>query len=148
MIKVNVLDKYNDKSLSFKNIRFICEYVLKELSVDRAELTVVICSDDDIRKYNKEFRNKDYPTDVLSFPYGEKLGRYVYLGDIIISMDRVYSQSYEYDVKPFEEFVRLLVHGVLHLLGYDHETSEDDERKMMELQDRLIDEILVSFEIG
>lgn len=145
MIKINFVKHYQVKSLSSRIVKFICKYVLEKLNIDKAELTVVLCDDDEIRKYNREFRSKDYPTDVLSFPYNEKMGRYTYLGDIIISMDRVYSQSSEYGVRTIEEFVRLLVHGVLHLLGYDHEVSREDEKIMMDLQDRLVDEVLLKF---
>ncbi len=145
MIKVNFLNNYKKRIFSAKFVKYVCEYVFKELNIEKVEVTVVLCKNDEIKDYNKKFRGKDYPTDVLSFPYNEKNGRYVYLGDVIISLDKVYSQSYEYGVEPIDEFVRLLVHGILHLLGYDHETSQEDEKVMMELQDKLVDKILVSF---
>jgi len=73
------------------------------------------------------------------------MGKITYLGDIIISIDKVKSQSEEYGVSFEEEFSRLLVHGILHLLGYDHETSEEDEKVMMSIQDKLVDEVLRNF---
>ncbi len=145
MVKINVLNNYHTKFLDKKTITNISKIVLEEMDKDNVEMTIVLCGNDEIRNYNRDFRGKDYPTDVLSFPDGDRVGRYVYLGDIIISIDKVYEQSGEFEVKPFEEFVRLLVHGILHLLGYDHETSEEDEKVMMEIQDRIIDKILSSF---
>lgn len=145
MVKINVLNNYHTKFLDKKTITNISKIVLEEMDKDNVEMTIVLCGNDEIRNYNRDFRGKDYPTDVLSFPDGDRVGRYVYLGDIIISIDKVYEQSSEFGVKPYEEFVRLLVHGILHLLGYDHETSEEDEKVMMEIQDRIIDKILSSF---
>lgn len=145
MLKVNIINNYGKIFLSKNKIKQIAEYTLKNQSKDNAELSIVLCRDEEIKEYNSTYRGKDYPTDVLSFVDGEKIGRYSYLGDIIISIDRVFEQSKEFEVSPEEELVRLLVHGILHLLGYDHETSEEDERIMMEIQDRIIEEIITLF---
>lgn len=145
MVKINLLNNYHSRFLDKKTILQVSKFALEEMGKDNVEMTIVLCGNDEIRNYNRSFRGKDYPTDVLSFPDGEKMGKYTYLGDIIISVDKVYEQSRDFEVEPFEEFVRLLVHGILHLLGYDHETSEEDEKVMMEIQDRIIDKILISF---
>lgn len=145
MVKVNILNNYRLKFLTKKTISQIVKFVLGEMGKENVEVTIVLCGNDEMRSYNKTFRGKDYPTDVLSFPDGERMGKYVYLGDVIISIDKVYEQSREFEVEPFEEFVRLLVHGILHLLGYDHESSEEDERIMMELQDKIIERVLRCF---
>lgn len=151
MLKLNYINRYPKKFIQKKLVSYIIGITLEEvkklneINIDEnSELSVVLCKNEEMREYNKTYRNKDYPTDVLSFPDGEKIGKYTYLGDIIISIDKVYEQSKEFEVKPIEEFVRLLVHGVLHLLGYDHETSEEDEKEMMELQDKIIDKILAT----
>jgi len=145
MIRVSLLNEYGKVDIPEKKIKEIIKFVLKEMEKDNSELSLVLCNNDYIHFYNKEYRNKDYPTDVLSFVDGERIGKITYLGDIIISIDKVESQSEEYGVSFEEEFSRLLVHGILHLLGYDHETSEEDEKVMMSIQDKLVDEVLRKF---
>lgn len=142
MIKVNVINNYKSRFISIKTLKKIVTFTLEKMNRDNVELSVVLCDDETIREYNRNYRNKDYATDVLSFPDGDIVGRYIYLGDIIISIDRVFAQSKEFEVEPTEEFVRLLVHGILHLLGYDHENSEDDEKIMMSIQDNLITDVM------
>jgi probable rRNA maturation factor len=145
MIRVSLLNEYGKVDIPEKKIKEIIKFVLKEMEKNNSELSLVLCNNDYIHFYNKEYRNKDYPTDVLSFVDGERIGKITYLGDIIISIDKVKSQSEEYGVSFEEEFSRLLVHGILHLLGYDHETSEEDEKVMMSIQDKLVDEVLRKF---
>jgi probable rRNA maturation factor len=145
MIRVSLLNEYGKVDIPERKIKEIIKFVLKEMEKDNSELSLVLCNNDYIHFYNKEYRNKDYPTDVLSFVDGERMGKITYLGDIIISIDKVKSQSEEYGVSFEEEFSRLLVHGILHLLGYDHETSEEDEKVMMSIQDKLVDEVLRKF---
>jgi probable rRNA maturation factor len=145
MIRVSLLNEYGKVDIPERKIKEIIKFVLREMEKDNSELSLVLCNNDYIHFYNKEYRNKDYPTDVLSFVDGERMGKITYLGDIIISIDKVKSQSEEYGVSFEEEFSRLLVHGILHLLGYDHETSEEDEKVMMSIQDKLVDEVLRKF---
>jgi rRNA maturation RNase YbeY len=106
------------------------------------EVTVVLLNDAQIAQYNQQFRKKDGPTDVLSFPVnelqdeisrGRKKGIY-YLGDILISMERAESQAREKNHSPKLEFQILLLHGMLHLLGYDHEV---DDGQMERLERRI-----------
>jgi probable rRNA maturation factor len=145
MIRVSILNEYGKVDIPERKIKEIIKFVLREMEKENSELSLVLCNNDYIHFYNKEYRNKDYPTDVLSFVDGERMGKITYLGDIIISIDKVKSQSEEYGVSFEEEFSRLLVHGILHLLGYDHETSEEDEKVMMSIQDKLVDEVLRKF---
>ncbi len=145
MIRVSLLNEYGKVDIPERKIKDIIKFVLREMEKDNSELSLILCNNDYIHFYNKEYRNKDYPTDVLSFVDGERMGKITYLGDIIISIDKVKSQSEEYGVSFEEEFSRLLVHGILHLLGYDHETSEEDEKVMMSIQDKLVDEVLRKF---
>ncbi len=115
-----------------------------------AEVSVVVTGDDEIKALNREFRGKDEPTDVLSFPLEEwdleegedesELGDpsppEVLLGDVVISLERAAAQSDEYGHSLQRELGFLLVHGVLHLLGYDHET--DEERQAMREREEAI----------
>jgi probable rRNA maturation factor len=94
----------------------------------------VFLNDRQIRWYNKQFRKKDYPTDVLSFPVRETVENEHYLGDILISMERTTVQAREKRHPVKRELKILLLHGVLHLLGYDHEV---DNGQMDRLESRL-----------
>ena len=80
----------------------------------------LITSDEELQRLNKRFRKKDYPTDVLSFPAEGQVG---FLGAIAISYHRAKAQAAEYGHNPAQEIDILMLHGVLHLLGMDHETD-------------------------
>ena len=98
--------------------------------------SVVVVSDSRMRDFNRKYAGKDYPTDVLSFPCADDPGMDEgYLGDIIISAERAAAQA----VNGLENEMKILVlHGLLHLMGYDHET---DDGEMMRLQESLEKEI-------
>lgn len=122
-------------------------------------VNILITDDENIRRYNKEYRNIDKETDVLSFPavdyekpadlsIAEK-NRYSYfdadtdeliLGDIILNGDRVFKQAQEYDHSVLREFSFLIAHSMLHLFGYDH-MEKEDEKEMFLLQDKIMDEL-------
>jgi len=93
--------------------------------------TVVLCSDHTIRRLNRDYRRKDKPTDVLSFPFGDP----DLLGEIYISLQRAKVQARMYGLTYDEELKRLLIHGLLHLIGYDHIKKAD--REIMEGKERV-----------
>jgi rRNA maturation RNase YbeY len=106
--------------------------LLAALRMPQAELSVVLVDDRHIRRLNREYRGRDRPTDVLSFaqqegPAGAPAGL---LGDVVISVPATRRQARERGVRLAAEGDRLLVHGVLHLLGYDHEGSAAEARRM------------------
>lgn len=98
------------------------------------ELTIVFLNDQQMMTYNRDYRNKNYATDVLSFPVNQTVDGKHYVGDILISLDRTAAQAQSAGHSSKKELRILLVHGVLHLLGYDHETDDGQmnrlERKM------------------
>ncbi len=109
----------------------------------RAEVSVTFTDNEGIHALNREYRNVDCPTDVLSFPLsdGEDYdtdGDAVLLGDIVISLERAQTQAEEYGHSFEREVAFLTVHSMLHLLGYDHETSPEDERDMFARQDEIL----------
>ena len=109
----------------------------------RAEVSVTFTDNEGIHALNREYRNVDRPTDVLSFPLsdGEDYdtdGDAVLLGDIVISLERAQTQAEEYGHSFEREVAFLTVHSRLHLLGYDHETSPEDERDMFARQDEIL----------
>lgn len=90
-----------------------------------AELSVVLCSDDEIQTINSKWRGVDKPTDVLSFPQDDPDG--VVLGDVIISVNTAQRQADDANISFLDEIRILLVHGLLHLLGYDHEGAVEGD---------------------
>lgn len=118
-----------------------------------AEVSVSFVDNNDIRKLNKIYRDKDKSTDVLSFPLGEG-GVYdinnetgaCLLGDVVISMETAVKQAYIYGHSLEREVGFLTVHSMLHLLGYDHETSSLDAANMNEKQEIILEKLGVSRE--
>jgi probable rRNA maturation factor len=94
----------------------------------RGEVTVVLTGDRDIARLNRTYRGKDRPTDVLSFDIGEGLEAGEPFGDVVISVETARRQAREYDAPLVTEVQRLLVHGVLHLCGYDHHERREAAR--------------------
>lgn len=101
------------------------------------EISIIFTDDVEIQKYNKQYRTKDKPTNVLSFPveqltpnqYGN-CQNYMLLGDIMFAIETIFNEALEQNKKVKDHFTHLLVHSVLHLLGFDHE--EDAQRLSME----------------
>ena len=123
-----------------KNI--LCKSLMG-LSVEGVQVSVIVTDNDAIREINCRYRNKDRATDVISFAYREDPFPEVEqdleeLGDIYLSLERALEQSKEYEVTLREETARLLVHGLLHLLGYDHERSKEDERIMEQKEEEIL----------
>ncbi|MPQ24574.1 rRNA maturation RNase YbeY [Bacillus paralicheniformis] len=128
-------------------IEKILQFAAAEEGVaDGAEVSVTIVNNEEIQKINKEYRGKDYPTDVISFALEEDgegeieiIGADMppVLGDIIISADKAREQAEEYGHSLMRELGFLTVHGFLHLLGYDHMT-EEEEKEMFTKQKEIL----------
>ena len=112
-----------------------------------AELSVTFTDNEGIRELNGEYRNIDRATDVLSFPLYENgeideseviEGEPIGLGDIVISLERAREQAESYGHSFERETAFLCVHSMLHLLGYDHETGEEDEKDMFARQEAVL----------
>lgn len=113
------------------------------------EISLTFVDNDEIHALNKEYRGKDSPTDVLSFPmfengeieYDDETGEPCALGDIVISLERADAQAKEYGHSLEREVGFLCVHSVLHLLGYDHEVSKEDEEYMNDTCEDVLDSL-------
>jgi len=115
---------------------------MRAQELDECELSISLVSDAAIRRLNRDYRDKDKATDVLSFSQVEERGatlpnperipnnRETVLGDIVISIDTAARQAQEYGIGLDQRLCTLLIHGFLHLIGYDHERSARDERLM------------------
>ncbi|MDE6729176.1 MAG: rRNA maturation RNase YbeY [Oscillospiraceae bacterium] len=137
-------------------IRRCCHAVLiSEGFTQNAEVSVSFVSNQEIKKLNKSYRQKDSVTDVLSFPLTSEDGRMeintetgaVLLGDIVISIETAVKQANIYGHSLSREIGFLTVHSMLHLLGYDHETSPLDERIMREKEEAVLDKLGISREL-
>ena len=104
------------------------------------EVTVVLCDDDSIRRLNKRYRDKDDATDVLSFDVGDGLSAGEPFGDVVVSVETARRQARAYGAPLLDEMRRLIVHGTLHLCGYDHHERREAAR-MHGLTRRLLDEL-------
>ena len=125
------------------------EYYLKTLKVlklkDEYELSLVLVGPVSIRRINRDYRNIDRVTDVISFALRDNDEGFeeiypIELGDIFININRVKSQALEYGHSEKREFVFLFVHGLLHLLGYDHMTKKDEE-VMFGIQKKIVGDL-------
>ena len=157
MPKVKVYVRNNQKDVKVPTgirllIRKCCQAVLKSEGFDKdAEVSVSFVSNDDIKSLNKMYRDKNRVTDVLSFPLSDD-GRYdinnetgmCLLGDVVISLQTAMSQAEMYGHSLEREIGFLTVHSMLHLLGYDHETSPLDEAIMMEKQEAILETLGIS----
>ena len=112
--------------------------VLEHLGRKNWEVSVLFCNNRYIKSLNSQYRNKDEPTDVLSFPLGEKSpnGRYL-AGDLVISLEALEENARFFKVSSDEELRRLLVHGILHLSGQDHATNKEGE-SMLKTQEEIL----------
>ena len=104
------------------------------LGAKKRALTVALSNDRRVQPLNKRDRRKDKPTNVLSYPSGEK----VYLGDVVLARQTVWREARAQKKRPADHVVHLVVHGALHLMGYDHETGEADAERMEALERRIL----------
>lgn len=110
-------------------VKRACEAALKALAVPHKKLsvTLVLSNDAEIRTLNKNYRRKDKPTNVLSFPDGTMLNGVKQLGDVVLAYETIAREAAEQGKKLKDHLTHLTIHGVLHLLGYDHESENDAE---------------------
>jgi len=114
---------------------------LLHLHLQRSELSVLFVNSRRMRLLNTRYRGIPRDTDVLSFPLMERGLRHdpVMLGDIVVSVPRALQQAEEFRVAFYDELLRLLVHGLLHLIGYDHEINAYRKKKMDKKERELLD---------
>ncbi|PJF44425.1 MAG: rRNA maturation RNase YbeY [Phototrophicales bacterium] len=133
-------------AVALENLIQVGENVLALMGYPNAHLTVIIETDANVQSLNAQYRGIDRPTDVLSFaaePLPENIGDESdanYLGDILIAYDYTLNQAQAQEHSPQDEFALMVVHGILHLLGYDHDTPES-QQEMWQQQQALLDEL-------
>ena len=105
------------------------------------EVSVTFADNEGIQAINREYRNIDAPTDVLSFPLFEEQGGKKQLGDIVLSLERCAAQAEEFGHSFERECAFLTVHSTLHLLGYDHVNGEEEEKDMRQRQTAIVEKM-------
>ena len=156
-VKVNITDNYKKEKVSGKTkalVKKACRAVLHEENFnDNAEIELTFVDDEQIKELNKEYRNIDKSTDVLSFPLGEngiydknpENGFYM-LGDIVISVDHAEKQADLYGHGIEREIAFLTVHSMLHLLGYDHVDGGEQQRIMRQKEETVLEKMGLAVE--
>ena len=119
--------------------------IVPQPDISEISVSLLICGEGKIKALNKAHRQKDKVTDVLSFPNFESLRTKkprhsgpVFLGDLAICHQKTVSQAKEFNITYWDEFIHLFFHGVLHLVGFDHEISAKEEKLMEKLEDKLL----------
>ena len=134
-----IINLYNNYS---SEIKFDFEKIIQDIEngfESDKEASLILVDIDEITRINKEYRNKDYATDVISFEEDDEEDEN-YLGDIFLSVDKAISQSIEYGHSVEREFAFLVIHGLLHLHGYDH-MNEEEEKIMFKKQEEILERL-------
>lgn len=142
MINIEYTNETKEEVKELKEIKKLVKYAVKYMKLDNIEFGIIFVDNKKIKEINKEYRNIDRETDVITFrlaDYEEVIyDKINVLGDIYVSIDKARSQSIEYGHSYLRELSFLIVHGFLHLLGYDHMNIED-EKEMFNLQEAILD---------
>ncbi len=134
-MKIFIKNDYPGIKVDSRKIKRQIGKVLGSLHCNKHEISILFVGDQGIHKLNRQFRGMDRPTDVLSFPQilegDPAVPGALVLGDVAISLETALRQSEEHGLSLEEELTLLLIHGILHLLGYDHEISDQEEKRML-----------------
>lgn len=143
MNKYEIINETGNQIDELSKLNKVVDFALKYQNIENAVFNIIIVDEDTIQNINREYRGKDCVTDVISFALEDDQTfidmDFRILGDIYICLEKVKSQSLEYGHSFFRELSFLTIHGLLHLLGYDHMTKED-ETVMFNLQEMILDE--------
>ena len=128
--------------LAKKEVRQFADTICSIMKLRRARMTIVLTDNSSIRSINKKYRKKDRPTDVISFAFRDSAFPAPErgaedLGDLYLSLEQAWLQR-AFSASFHDEVKRLLVHGILHLLGYDHEKSAQEESRMRKKEEEVL----------
>ena len=121
-MKINIVNSFNNEDYS-RVINLVLTKAKNHLNLNNKSINIILVDNDEIKRLNSSYRHKDYVTDVLTFPDGE-LGQ---LGDVFISIPKCEEQAVELGHSFDRELGFLTVHGLLHAIGYNHHTDEEEE---------------------
>lgn len=142
---MNNFEIYNETEEQIEELnglKDLLDYALNYMKIDNAEFNVIIIDNEKIHEINREYRGVDRPTDVITFALEDhkdiEFEDIRLLGDVYISIEKARSQAEEYGHSLKREISFLTIHGLLHLLGYDH-MEETEEKEMFKLQNEILD---------
>ena len=133
---IELINRQRARKINAKRWREFAEQALQTIDSTKQSVTIVFVSDAAIKKLNQQFRGKNYATDVLSFPTKSEdfeTDNQSHLGEIVISVERAAAQAKENGLTFSNEVEQLILHGLLHLSGYDHE-ADNGEMNRLELK--------------
>ena len=114
--------------------------IIKFSSNNEISISFLLTSNSEIKLLNQKYRNKNKPTNVLSFPMNEKIENKNYLGDVVIAYEKIIDESSEQNIKKYKYLSKMTIHGVLHLLGYKHDTDRQFN-KMNSIEKNILEEM-------
>lgn len=137
-MNVEIVRRGAGRKVPSRNLKKTAGKILQLVGQNKVELSLSLVGDDEIHALNSRYRKKNKPTDVLSFPSDGALpGGKRLLGDVVISVETAKRQAKERKISLNDELVTLLIHGILHLLGYDHERSAKEAKIMGRLEKKI-----------
>ncbi len=139
----DIIDEFGFKE-DYSYLNEVIEHTLEVENVTNAVFSIIFIDDEQMHEMNKTYRGIDRTTDVLSFALEDNQTIELpirELGDIFISIPKMKEQAKEYGHSEKRELSFLVVHGLLHLLGYDHTISEEEEKKQFGLQDKILNDL-------
>ncbi len=139
-----IIQNKTSSSISLSFLKKKTQLILRLTRIPQIDLDLSLVGNALMRSLNRKFRKKDKTTDVLSFPLHEKKEARrggVFLGDIVIAVPRVRKQAKERGVSFERELLFLIIHGTLHLLGYDHEKSPREAKQMKKLEREILSKL-------
>lgn len=143
MNNFSIINETNEKINELLEVEKFIEFAIEYQKLKNVIFNIIIVDEEKIQELNKTYRNKDSVTDVISFALEDDetfvTTDFRILGDIYICYKRAKDQSKEYGHSLLRELSFLSIHGLLHLLGYDH-INKEDEKEMFDLQERILDE--------
>ncbi len=150
MNNFEIFNETNEKIKELSGLKGLLNYALEYLKLDNVEFNIIIIDNPRIHEMNKKYRGVDRETDVITFALEDhkdiEFEDVRILGDVYISIDKARSQAVEYGHSLKREISFLAIHGLLHLLGYDHMKPED-EKVMFDLQDKILDSYGIKREV-
>ena len=143
MTEIDIISQLNDEPEWIDRYKFFVQSIMEAENLNDWEISLTLCHDPYIKELNAHYREKDEPTDVLSFSQneGDEImqipGENISAGDIVISMDTLERHSELFSVPLEEELKRVTIHGILHLKGMTHESRNSDEGMLLHQEDLL-----------
>ena len=146
-MKVLIDNRHPSVAIPEETIGLWVEHILEALGLSEAEVSIVLMDDDQIADLNLRYLSRKGPTNVIAFPMGEGDGVHLWpqlLGDVVISLDAARKESEDAGIPYSGRILALLVHGILHLIGYDHVGDEDRQRQMEAEEGRILEIVRVA----